>query len=205
MSLLSWLSLISLLHRSFLILAIVIGLQQLKGLLGLTHCTSSTDAISAMRHVYVPISLHNQKLEIRSVPAPPGQNDQTQVPTQLGEKTLRELNQMDPYEFAVSNINVSPFLYYSFYKLFTSVMCILGEWLPLHCYYWTFGSQRFVVVPILQQVQQVLCCRWCWVQVHPMFKHVVQVQVSARLANNSVCSLVSFLERMLAIPSLPFL
>ena len=72
MSLLSLLSLISLLHRSFLRLgflvdslsaingfiggaSIVIGLQQLKGLLGLSHCTDSTDVVSVIRAVWVSV------------------------------------------------------------------------------------------------------------------------------------------------------
>lgn len=48
-------------------------------------------------------SFHNQRLEIRSVPAPMEQQGQAHVPAQLEEKTLRQLNGMDPYEFAVRN------------------------------------------------------------------------------------------------------
>lgn len=55
-------------------------------------------AIPEARPFYA--SLHNQRLEIQSVPAPPGQHDQPPAPPQLQEKTIRELNQMDPYEFA---------------------------------------------------------------------------------------------------------
>lgn len=59
-------------------------------------------------HECVILSLHSQRLEIRSVPAPPGQHDQPRAPPQLEEKTIRELNQMDPYEFSASNIHVRP-------------------------------------------------------------------------------------------------
>lgn len=45
-------------------------------------------------------SLHNQRLEIRSVPVPVEQEGHGQLPAQLEEKTLRELNDMGPYEFA---------------------------------------------------------------------------------------------------------
>jgi len=38
--------------------AIIIGLQQLKGLLGLSHFTSKTDVVSVLASVYK--SLHNQ-------------------------------------------------------------------------------------------------------------------------------------------------
>jgi len=38
--------------------AIIIGLQQLKGLLGLTHFTTKTDVISVLESVYK--SLHQQ-------------------------------------------------------------------------------------------------------------------------------------------------
>lgn len=38
--------------------AIVIGLQQLKGLLGITHFTNKTDAVSVLESVYK--SLHHQ-------------------------------------------------------------------------------------------------------------------------------------------------
>jgi replication factor A1 len=47
-------------------------------------------------------SFRDQRLEIRSVPAPVEQQGQARLPAQLEEKTLRQLNEMDPYDFAVS-------------------------------------------------------------------------------------------------------
>jgi hypothetical protein len=51
-------------------------------------------------------SCQGQRLEIRFVPAPREDQAQGQAPAQRVEKTLRELNDMDPYayDFAVRNI-----------------------------------------------------------------------------------------------------
>lgn len=51
--------------------------------------------------VYAVCSLQNQRLEIRNVAAPAEQDAHVQAPPQLQDKTLRELNEMDPYDFAV--------------------------------------------------------------------------------------------------------
>jgi hypothetical protein len=48
-------------------------------------------------------SCQGQRLEIRFVPAPREDQAQGQAPAQRVEKTLRELNDMDPYDFAVRN------------------------------------------------------------------------------------------------------
>ncbi|CAD6259972.1 unnamed protein product [Miscanthus lutarioriparius] len=45
-------------------------------------------------------SFHNQRLEIRSVAAPVQQQIQVRVPAQLDEKNLKQLNDMNPYEFS---------------------------------------------------------------------------------------------------------
>ncbi|XP_066385069.1 uncharacterized protein [Miscanthus floridulus] len=45
-------------------------------------------------------SLQGQRLEIRFVPVPREENGQAQAPAQRAEKTLRELNEMDPNDFA---------------------------------------------------------------------------------------------------------
>lgn len=47
-------------------------------------------------------SLLNQRLEIRSVTTPVQQQPQIRVPAQLLEKNLKQLNEMDPYEFSES-------------------------------------------------------------------------------------------------------
>lgn len=47
-------------------------------------------------------SSQGQRLEIRFVAAPVAQENPAQIPAPREEKTLRELNEMDPYGFAVS-------------------------------------------------------------------------------------------------------
>lgn len=55
-------------------------------------------------------SFQNQKLEIRFVRAPTGQQGYLQVAVQREQKTLRELNAMDTYDFAVGDSALISFL-----------------------------------------------------------------------------------------------
>lgn len=59
---------------------------------------------SVLKYDVLFSSCQGQRLEIRFVPAPREEQGQAQVPAQRAEKTLRELNEMDPYDFAVRTI-----------------------------------------------------------------------------------------------------
>ena len=64
-------------------------------------------ALPTLPNVSSPPSFHNQRLEIRSVAAPMQQQIQVRVPAQLDEKNLKQLNDMNPYEFSVRSNLIS--------------------------------------------------------------------------------------------------
>lgn len=117
------------------------------------NCIHTT---SALRQITLLFSLQGQRLEIRLVPTPHQENAQLQAPAQRTEKTLRELNEMDPYDFAVRVIdsdtahNFLLICLIHFYSMLNQLLHGAGPRLPLHRYYWPPHSQCLVVVPILQ-------------------------------------------------------
>jgi hypothetical protein len=64
-----------------------------------------TCATGSLRQIALLFSLQGQRLEIRLVPAPRQDTAQIQAPLQRAEKTLRELNDMDPYDFVVRAVH----------------------------------------------------------------------------------------------------
>jgi cephalosporin-C deacetylase-like acetyl esterase len=59
---------------------------------------------SVLKHDVLFSSCQGQRVEIRFVAAPREEQGQARVLAQRAEKTLRELNEMDPYDFAVRTI-----------------------------------------------------------------------------------------------------
>jgi hypothetical protein len=100
-----------------------------------------------------PFRCQGQKLEIRFPAAPREDQAQHQPPAQRMEKTLRELNDMDPYDFAVSERAPADLLSYFCpllpFTMVTDSYHTIGQWLPLHCYGCPPHSECIVVVPVL--------------------------------------------------------